>query len=464
MARVTTENSREAEAVEVEQLARRLPPEFVLGAATSAYQIEGAVGEDGRGESIWDAFSSTPGNTFQGQTGAVSCDHYHRYREDVGLMRELGLQGYRFSISWPRIFPHGWGSVNGKGLDFYDRLVDTLLEAGIEPFATLFHWDLPLRLQDRGGWYSRDTAVAFGEYAAAVAGRLGDRVKMWITHNEPWCMSWLGHAYGIHAPGKRDGTKGAVLSAHHLLLSHGLAVQRIRETASGPQAGITLDLYPMYPATGSPEDEAAAWKADGSRNRWFLDPVLLGSYPADMTHLLAHLPEGASADLDTISAPIDFLGVNYYERQVVAAEETTGDPVVVHAQETSHADNGREIYPSGLTLVLTRLADDYKPPPIYITENGIAAADTRGTDGGVADAQRVAFLSQHLQATADAIEQGAAVKAYFAWSLIDNFEWSKGYDERERYGLIYIDWETLERIPKSSSAWYAGLISRHREH
>lgn len=444
-----------------EELSESLPQDFVFGAATSAYQIEGAVREDGRGESIWDRYCATPGKVFMGQSGEVACDHYHRFSEDVGIMRDMGLQAYRFSIAWPRILPNGTGTVNSNGLDFYDRLVDALLEADIEPYATLFHWDLPQALQDQGGWYSRSAAEAFGEYAGAVAGRLSDRVTQWITHNEPWCSSWLGHGYGIHAPGFKDGEAGAVRAAHHILLSHGYAVEAIRAASDTANVGITIDLYPMFPDSDSDEDRQAARRADGQRNRWFLDPVLLGAYPQDMTHLLPHLPENAEADLNRIGAPIDFLGVNYYERQVIKADRQ-GYPVQV-PQPGRHADNGREIYPDGLRVILNRLRDEYSIGTVYITENGMGSHDIISEDGRIHDSKRAQFLEQHLLAVAEACREGTAVAGYFAWSLMDNFEWSKGYDERERYGLVYVDHSTLERIPKASGEWYGAVVRGQRE-
>ncbi len=433
------------------------PADFVWGAATAAYQIEGAVREDGRGESVWDRFAATPGKVRNGDTGEIACDFYHRYREDIGLMRELGLDAFRFSIAWPRVLPEGRGSVNQAGLDFYDRLVDELLANGIEPFPTLFHWDTPQALEDAGGWTVRATAEAFVEYAEVVAERLGDRVGHWITHNEPWVVSWIGHAEGRHAPG-RASEADAVAAAHHLLLSHGWAVDAIRRAAPAAKVGITLDLLHMYPASHSPEDEAAARQMDGEHNRWFLDPVFRGSYPADLVErnelVAPHLRDG---DLETIAAPIDFLGVNNYFRQVVAAG---GERPRQLRPEGQYTDMDWEVYPEGLYRLLVRVAEDYSPPALYVTENGAAFGDIRGHDGKVHDPERTAYVEEYLGAVARAAAEGAPVKGYFVWSLLDNFEWDSGYSKR--FGIVYIDYPTLERVPKDSFYWYRDFIASHR--
>jgi len=442
------------------ELKESLPKDFVFGTATSAYQIEGAVREDGRSESIWDRFCAVPGAVFNGDSGEIACDHYHRYPEDIAIIQAMGLRAYRFSIAWPRIIPNGDGVVNERGLDFYDRLVDSLLHVGVQPYVTLFHWDLPQALQDRGGWYSRDTAVVFGDYARVVVDRLGDRVRHWITHNEPWCSSWLGHGYGVHAPGLKDGDAGAVKAAHHILLSHGYAMEAIRAAAPEADAGITIDLYPMFPLHDSEADRGAARRADGQRNRWFLDPVLRGSYPEDMTALLELLPDSAQDDLPRIGAPIDFLGVNYYERQVIRSGPH-GEPLQA-PKEGPWADNGREIFPDGLRVTVKRLHEDYPIKKLYVTENGIGYHDVIGPDGRIHDSHRTQFLEQHLRAVAAACREDAPVSGYFAWSLMDNFEWSKGYDERERYGLVYVDRSSLERIPKSSGEWYGEVVRSFR--
>jgi beta-glucosidase len=434
------------------------PPGFIWGAATAAYQIEGAAHEDGRGESVWDRFSATPGKVRNGDTGEIACDFYHRFRSDVGLMQELGLQAFRFSISWPRVLPSGRGAVNEAGLDFYDRLVDELLAHGIEPFPTLFHWDTPQVLEDAGGWPARATAEAFAEYAEVVADRLGDRVTHWITHNEPWVVAWIGHSWGQHAPGRKSEAD-AVATAHHLLLSHGWAVDAIRRAAPGAKVGITLNLASSYPATGSPEDEAAAWQVDGEANRWFLDPIYRASYPADLlerNELVAPLVQ--EGDLEAISTPLEFLGVNNYFRFVVSG---AGEgPRMVRDPDAEHTDMGWEVYPDGLRRLLVRVAEDYSPPAIYVTENGAAFGDIRGHDGGVHDPERVAYLQGHIDAVGRAAADGAPVKGYFVWSLLDNFEWSHGYSKR--FGIVYIDYPTLERVPKDSFYWYRDLIASRR--
>jgi len=436
----------------------RFPTDFSWGAATASYQIEGAVDEDGRGESVWDRFTATPGKVRGGDSGRVACDFYHRYRGDVTLMRELGLDAFRFSIAWPRIVPAGRGRVNARGLDFYDRLVDELLSRGIEPFATLFHWDTPQALENDGGWPARATAEAFVGYTEAVGARLGDRVKHWMTHNEPWVHAWIGHAWGEHAPG-RTSEADAVAAAHHLLLSHGWAVEAIRAAVPDAQVGIALNLAHSYPASDSPEDEAAAWHVDGEGNRWFLDPIFRGSYPAD---LLARNrlvePFVCDGDLDAIAVPIDFLGVNNYFRFVVGAG--THGPRFVANPEAQHTDMGWEVHPEGLHRLLVRLAEDYAPPAIHVTENGAAFGDVRVHDGAVHDPERIAYLESYIDSVARAIADGAPVKGYFVWSFLDNFEWAHGFSKR--FGLVYVDYPTLERVPKDSFYWYRDLIAGHR--
>jgi beta-glucosidase len=431
------------------------PPDFLWGAATASYQIEGAVHEDGRGESVWDRFCATPGKVRNGDSGEPACDFYHRYPEDVALMRELGLDAFRFSIAWPRIVPSGRGPINEAGLDFYDRLVDELLAHGIEPFATLFHWDTPQALEDAGGWPSRATAKAFAEYTAAVVRRLGDRVRHWITHNEPWVHAWIGHSWGQHAPG-RTSEADAVAAAHHLLLSHGWAVDVIRAAAPGAQVGITLNLAQAYPASERLEDEAAARKVDGEGNRWFLDPLFRGAYPADLVErneLVA--PVVQDGDLETISAPCDFLGVNNYFRFVVS--DGVDGPRMERVAESQHTDMGWEVYPDGLHELLVRVARDYSPQAIYVTENGAAFGDVRVHDGQVHDPERTAYLQSHIDAVSRAIGDGAPVKGYFVWSLLDNFEWAFGYSKR--FGIVYVDYPTLERVPKDSFHWYRDFIA-----
>jgi beta-glucosidase len=435
----------------------RFPAEFVWGAATSAYQIEGAVTEDGRGESIWDRFAATPGKILNGDSGAVACDSYHRYGTDIGLMRELGLDAYRFSIAWPRILPEGRGRVNAAGLDYYDRFVDELLANGIEPFPTLYPWDLPQALEDRGGWAERETATAFAEYAVIVANRLSDRVRYWITQNEPWVIAWLGYGKGEGAPGRASDAE-AIAAGHHVLLSHGLAVEAIRREAPGAEVGITLDLVPMHPATGSDADRDAARAEDAIRNRWFLDPVLRGTYPSDAPERLRRLlPENAQDDLPTIAAPIDFLGVNYYRRHVVRSVD--GRAAVVEPPDAEVTGMDWEVYPDALRDLLVELRDEYDVPPLYVTENGAAFPDVR-RNGHVEDPRRTAYIQSHLDAVAGAIAEGVPVAGYFVWSLLDNFEWSRGYSQR--FGIVYVDFATLERVPKTSYGWYRDYIAQQR--
>ncbi len=429
----------------------RFPRDFVWGAATSAFQIEGAWDGDGKGPSIWDDFCRQPGRIADGSNGDVACDHYNRLDEDLDLIAGLGLDAYRFSISWPRVQPHGKGALNGAGLDFYDRLIDGLLERGIEPFATLYHWDLPLALQQgQGGWHSRDTAFRFMDYAAAMARRFGDRVASFATHNEPWVVAVLGHEQGIFAPGIRDRAIATQVS-HHLLLSHGLAVAAIRANCPAARVGIVLNMSPSHPLTDSPEDAARARLDDGLALRWYLDPLFLGEYPEDaLAHLAPHLPAVHPGDMDIICRPIDFVGVNYYTRHVASAGQAWS------ARESGAAvtDMGWEIYPSGLTELLLRLERDYPLPPLYITENGAAFPD------GIADEDRRRYLESHIAAVADAIEGGADVRGYFVWSLFDNFEWASGYEKR--FGIVRVDYETQARTPKLSAGWYRQFVADFR--
>jgi beta-glucosidase len=434
------------------------PSDFLWGAATSAYQIEGAIDEDGRGASIWDTFCATPGKVQNGDSGAVACDSYHRYGLDIARMQELGLGAYRFSIAWPRILPEGRGRINGAGLDFYDRLVDDLLAAGIRPFVSLYHWDLPQALENAGGWPERATAEAFGDYVGIVAERLGDRVRDWLTQNEPYCISWLGYALGLHAPGRTDAA-AAVAAAHHVLLSHGLAVEALRRESPEAQVGIVLDSWPVYPASDDPRDAAAAAEADGLRNRLFFDPVLRGSYPEDVLERLGDtLPPVRDGDLATISAPIDFVGLNNYSRTIVTADDDGRPHSVTNGRPTT--EMGWEIYPDGIHDVLVRLHRDYGVPSLYVTENGAAFADVPRHDGRIEDHDRIDYLTQYLGAVARAIAEGVPIRGYFVWSLLDNFEWSYGYSKR--FGLLYVDYPTLARIPKSSFYWYRDLIGAGR--
>jgi len=436
------------------------PVNFVWGAATSAYQTEGAVDADGRGESIWDRFCAASGSIKDGTSGAVACDFYGKHRQDVDLMRSLGLDAFRFSVSWPRVLPAGRGPVNARGLDFYDRLVDELLAAGIEPYVNLFHWDLPQPLQDGGGWPVRSTAEAFVEYAAVVGGRLGDRVGHWITHNEPACASWLGYGLGIHAPGHRS-TAEALAAAHHLLLSHGWAVGELRRHAPRAEVGIVIDSWPVYPWTDSPEDVAAASLADGTMNRWFFDALFRGEYPADMLeHFGREVPAIERGDLGVIATPLDFVGANNYSRRFVRASPDGGAPLDVRAPSGELTAMGWEIYPAGIREVLTRLHREYGIRSLFVAENGAAFGDVRTHDGAIHDLERIKYFDAYLAEVAAAMADGVPVRGYFVWSLLDNFEWAEGYSKR--FGLVFVDYPTLERIPKDSFYWYRDLIARTR--
>ena len=436
------------------------PPAFLWGTAASSYQIEGATHEDGRGEGIWDRFCTVPGAVRNGETGDVACDFFHRYPEDVALMRELGVDAFRFSVSWPRILPAGRGRVEPRGLDFYDRLVDELLAADIRPFCNLFHWDLPQPLEDEGGWPARSTAEAFVELGEAVAARLGDRVRDWSTHNEPWCAAWLGYGTGEHAPGRQD-RGAAVAAAHHLLLAHGWAVEAIRREAADPRVGIILDSVPMHAASDDPADAAAARAADALRNRFFLDGALRGSYPEDALELLAPIePPVRDGDMAALAPPLDWVGINNYTRSVVRADPS-GEPREVRPPEGRLTAMDNEVYPAGIYEVLTRLHREYSPQVIYVTENGAAFGDVRGHDGHVHDPERIEYLAGYLEAVARAIAEGAPVHGYFVWSLLDNFEWNHGYGRR--FGLVYVDYPTLERVPKDSFFWYRDLIAASRK-
>jgi beta-glucosidase len=443
----------------------RFPSALRFGVATAAFQIEGAVNEGGRGESIWDRFCRVPGAVAGGDTGDVACDHYHRWEADLDLMAAMGIESYRFSIAWPRVQPDGRGPANAAGLDFYRRLCEGLLERGIEPIATLYHWDLPQALQDGGGWGARDTAERFADYAAIVAGELGDAVSQWITHNEPWVVAFLGHALGIKAPGMRHWPT-ALRASHHLLLSHGLAVDALRASLGElAQVGIALNLQPARPATASGADRDAARRMDGFLNRWFLDPLLRGHYPADMLDLYEGFYGPADSirdgDLDVVSRPIDFLGVNYYNPHRVAAAPRELPLSLSLTQVTSPTTAmGWEIDPSGLRDVLLRLRREYPPLPVYITENGAAFEDPPVNGGPVEDPERTDYLRGHLAAVAEAIEHGADVRRYCVWSLLDNFEWEAGYGQR--FGIVHVDYDTQRRVPKRSALWYSDFIARAR--
>jgi beta-glucosidase len=433
------------------------PPGFVWGAATAAYQIEGAIEADGRGDSIWDRFCAIPGKVRNGDNGAVACDFYRRFPEDIALMRALGLDSFRFSVAWPRVLPDGTGRVNEAGLDFYDRLVDELLANGIDPCVTLYHWDLPQALEDAGGWPERATAEAFVAYTEVVASRLGDRVTRWVTHNEPWVASWLGYGWGVHAPG-RTSDEDAVAAAHHILLSHGWALAVVRSLSHGAEVGITLNLAHVEPAGPSPEHAESARVIDGNMNRWFLDALFRGEYPDD----LGYAPPVRAGDLEAIAAPIDFLGVNYYFRILAEPVRAGQDfPGMARVPGATYTDMGWEVNPDGFHACLVRVASDYAPPAMYVTENGAAFGDVRLHDGSVLDPEREAYLAGHLDAVARAIADGAPIRGYYVWSLLDNFEWSHGYGKR--FGIVYVDYPTLERVPKSSYYWYRDFAASRRE-
>ncbi|WP_308282676.1 GH1 family beta-glucosidase [Pseudonocardia nigra] len=448
------------------------PEGFAWGTATASYQIEGAVAEGGRGRSIWDTFAHTPGRTRSGDTGDVACDHYHRYADDVALMRELNVDTYRFSLAWPRLQPNGRGELNPEGVAFYDRLVDELLTAGIRPWVTLYHWDLPQALEDAGGWPVRDTALRFADYAAAVHARLADRVADWTTLNEPWCSAFLGYASGHHAPGIQDPA-AAVRAAHHLMLGHGLAVEAMRSARPDLRYGITLNLYPTEAATDDPADLDAARRVDGQSNRLYLDPILAGRYPDDLLADLVPIAGGEhlrDGDDKQIALPLDVLGVNYYSRHVVRAarpdSDYTPNDAWVGAADIEKIRTGKpvtamgwEIDDQGLYDILTRVARDYAAPPMYVTENGAAYPDAVGPDGRVHDQQRIDYLDGHFRAAHRAIADGVDLRGYFVWSLMDNFEWAWGYDRR--FGIVHVDSATQQRTIKDSGRWFAEVARRN---
>jgi len=438
-----------------------LPADFVWGAATSAYQIEGAVDEDGRAPSIWDTFSHTPGMVDNGDTGDVACDHYHRWPEDLELMKTLGLDGYRFSFAWPRILPQGSGPVNQAGLDFYDRLVDSLLEAGITPNATIYHWDLPQALQDKGGWPERETAERYGEFAALVANRYGDRVKDWATFNEPLCSAWIGHLEGRMAPGWTDLT-AAVRTSVHLHVGHGLAVQALRAAHSGLRIGIVNNLSPIVPATDREADIAAARRADGHTNRWWLDPIFGRGYPQDMVEVYGVELPLKDGDLESVAAPLDWVGLNYYFPQTIVDDPTGPAPYakMAYLPGLRRTAMDWEVNADGLEQLLVRLHEEYQAPRVLITENGSAYRDVVGPDGQVHDPERTQYLEEHLAACARAAKRGVPVGGYYCWSLMDNFEWAYGYDKR--FGLVHVDYSTQKRTVKTSGRRYAELIAAHR--
>ncbi|WP_052810041.1 GH1 family beta-glucosidase [Streptomonospora alba] len=453
----------------------RFPADFVWGASTASFQIEGATTADGRGPSIWDTFSAIPGKVLNGDTGEPAVDHYRRYAEDVGIMSELGIGAYRFSIAWPRVLPEGGGTVNQAGLDFYERLLDRLLAAGITPWPTLYHWDLPQALEDKGGWPERDTAYRFAEFAEVLRDRFGDRVRDWTTLNEPWCAAFLGYADGVHAPGRRDPS-AALAAAHHLLLGHGLAASVLREGGSQRRVGLTLNQTTVRPYTTSPADVGVARRADGVRNRIFTGPLFQGSYPADIREDLAGISDFSfvrDGDLDLVAAPLDHLGVNYYTPEWVSATSEGIDPariesggdggafvgcddVVFVSQGLPRTGIGWEIDASGLYEVLVRLAAECPGVPLYVHENGAAYDDEVGPDDRVRDPDRVAYIDAHLRIVHEALKAGVPMHGYFVWSLLDNFEWAWGYSKR--FGVVHVDYETQRRTVKDSGRWFAEVV------
>jgi beta-glucosidase len=431
---------------------------FKWGVSTSSYQIEGAANEGGRAPSIWDTFSRIPGAVTNGENGDVACDHYHRYNEDLDLIKWLGVDVYHFSFAWPRVIPSATGAINQAGIDFYDRLIDGALERGIEPWPTLYHWDLPQAAQNKGGWNNRDCAYWFAEYAHELAVRFGDRVKNWVTINEPFCSAWLGHLYGVMAPGIKDLQTG-INASHHLLLGAGLATRALREVSSDFKVGITLNFTPAITLGDSAEDAMAVQLADGFDNRWFGDPVFKGSYPKDIVEAFGKEVPIHPGDMETLSTPLDFLGLNYYSRQTVAYDPSV-KPLPykqVTAPGVERTGMGWEVHAGTVTELLERIHNDYAPKEIYITENG-SAWDDVVIDGKVDDLNRVSYLERHLDAMFKAKEAGVPINGYFAWSLIDNFEWAYGY--AKRFGLIYVDYATQKRIPKSSAHYYRERIKR----
>lgn len=429
---------------------KTLGPGFVFGAATAAYQIEGGQ-TDGRGSCIWDSFAATPGNVKNADDGRIACDHYNRWPEDLDLIRDGGFDAYRFSLAWPRLIPEGTGAVNQAGLDFYDRLIDGMLERGLKPFATLYHWDLPSPLQDKGGWMNRDIASAFGDYAALVARHFGDRLHATATINEPWCVAFLSHFLGVHAPGYRD-KRAAARAMHHVLLAHGTAIDALR--AEGARnLGIVLNLEKSEPASPAAEDQLAFDYGDALFNRWYLGGVFKGQYPEILTKALAGvLPEDYERDMPVVSRPLDWVGINYYTRGLYKFDASRPlFPIGQVKGDLEKNDLGWEIYPQGLTDLLVRVSTEYTKLPIYVTENGMSEDD---------DSRRVAFYDAHLQAVAEAQKLGADVRGYFAWSLLDNYEWAEGYSSR--FGIVHVDYQTQKRTPKGSYRAFQGMLHNSR--
>ncbi|MDX8361315.1 GH1 family beta-glucosidase [Cytobacillus sp. IB215316] len=440
---------------------KSFPKGFVWGTATSSYQIEGAIEKDGRSESIWDTFCRVPGKVVNGDNGDIACDHYHKIEEDVKLLADLGIKHYRFSVAWPRIFPQK-SVVNQAGLDFYKRLLAELKKYDIKPALTIYHWDLPQWIQDEGGWVNRNIVDYYMEYATTLFNEFGNEVPMWFTHNEPWCAAFLGYGEGVHAPGHQNWRE-AIIASHHIFLSHGLAVQKYKEMNLPGEIGIVLNLQPAYPATNSEEDIAATKRQDGYSNRWFLDPIFYGKYPTDMLEWFKNevgeydfIKEN---DLATINNPGDFLAVNFYSRSVVAAGEENQLLKLNHIpQEGEHTDMGWEVHPESLYVLLKRLQSEYTELPIYIAENGAAMKDEL-VAGVVDDKDRIAYVQSHLEACHRFIEEGGNLKGYYLWSFMDNFEWAFGYEKR--FGMVYVDYKTQQRIPKESAKWFTNVMKEN---
>jgi beta-glucosidase len=439
----------------------KLPREFYLGTASAAYQIEGATSADGRGSSIWDAYVKVPGAILNGDTGDITCDHYHRYREDVALMKQLGLNAYRFSISWSRVLPSGRGKVNGKGLKFYSDLVDALLEAGVTPFVTLNHFDLPQVFQEEGGgWLRRDVYRDFVEYSDIVTQELGDRVKHWTTFNEPWELAWQGYHTGEDAPGLRFGVDSALLASHNVYLSHGEAVKKIRDNVPDAEVGIVIHLNNVEPATDEPEDVAAAMRWEGCQNRWYLDPLYFGEYPEDMVKLYGSLaPDVESGDMEIISQPLDYLGLNMYRRSVVA-DGADLPPINIRRINPpgEYSAMGWEVYPRGLYDILMWTHKHYPVKKIYVTENGVAYDDKISSDAGCHDIKRVNYLRDHIAHAIKARDEGVPLNGYMVWSTMDNFEWAYGY--KMRFGVIHVDFNTYKRTIKDSGYFLKSLAQK----
>jgi beta-glucosidase len=446
----------------------KFPDNFIWGTATASYQIEGAWDKHGKGESIWDRFSHTPGKVNNNETGDIANDHYHLWRKDIALMKKLGLKAYRFSIAWPRILPRGRGRINHKGVDFYSKLVDGLLAANIMPFATLYHWDLPQALEDEGGWPVRSTAEAFMEYADVISKALGDRVKNWMTFNEPACSAWLGYDNGEHAPGVKDLSK-AIQASHHLLLAHGLSVPVLRSNSLGAEVGIVLNCNWDVPASNSFMDRESVRQNDGKWVRWFADPVYGRGYPSDIMEdfrKLGGLPNGMdfvqAGDLKTMAASLDFLGVNYYNRAVKRVDDPNNDPQKVFSTPKTPenwTEMGWENYPDGLANVISRYYYNYQPLKIYVTENGASYSTPPDENGNVPDELRIKYYREHITAAHKAMQAGVPLAGYFAWSLMDNFEWARGY--AQRFGIVWVNYETQERIVKDSGKWYKTVIKKN---